>query len=184
MINTKLSRRYAKSLFDLAEERKLSDAVFSDMELVRRVSAASRDFRKLMQNPTVNTDKKLAVLKLIFAGKVNDITLSFFTILTKKRREEYMNEIAASYISQYRAKKGITVAKLFTAVPAEETLRKQITDIVHRDTGRKIELEETVDASLIGGFILNVGDRQFDESVSRKLRSLHREFETNPFVKK
>lgn len=184
MINTKLSRRYAKSLFDLAEERKLSDAVFSDMELVRRVSAASRDFRKLMQNPTVNTDKKLAVLKLIFGGKVNDITLSFFTILTKKRREEYMNEIAESYISQYRAKKGITVAQLLTAVPAEETLRKQIMEIVQRDTGRKIVLEETVDPSLIGGFILNVGDRQFDESVSRKLRTLHREFETNPFVKK
>jgi len=184
VINTKLSRRYAKSLFDLAEERKLSDAVFSDMELVRRVSAASRDFRKLMQNPTVNTDKKLAVLKLIFGGKVNDITLSFFTILTKKRREEYMNEIAESYISQYRAKKGITVAQLLTAVPAEETLRKQIMEIVQRDTGRKIVLEETVDPSLIGGFILNVGDRQFDESVSRKLRTLHREFETNPFVKK
>lgn len=184
MINEKLSRRYAKSLFDLAEERKVSDAVFSDMELVRAVSAASRDFRKLMQNPTVNTDKKLAVLKLIFGGKVNDITLSFFTILTKKRREEYMNEIAASYISLFRAKKGITVAQLLTAVPAEETLRKQIMEIVQRDTGRKIVLEETVDPSLIGGFILNVGDRQFDESVSRKLRTLHREFETNPFVKK
>src|SRR5258708_17463740 len=121
MINTKLSRRYAKSLFDLAEERKLSDAVFSDMELVRRVSAASRDFRKLMQNPTVNTDKKLAVLKLIFAGKVNDITLSFFTILTKKRREEFMNEIAEIYISLFRAKKGIKVPQLLPAVPAEET---------------------------------------------------------------
>jgi F-type H+-transporting ATPase subunit delta len=115
---------------------------------------------------------------------VNDITLSFFTILTKKRREEYMNEIAASYISLFREKKGITVAQLLTAVPAEETLRKQITDIVHRDTGRKIVLEEIVDPKLIGGFILNVGDRQFDESVSRKLRTLHREFETNPFVKK
>src|SRR5215216_575136 len=123
MINTKLARRYAKSLFDLAEEKKVSDAIFSDMELVHGVSAASRDFRKLMQNPVVPTDKKLAVLKLIFAGKVNDITLSFFTILTRKRREEYMSEIAVSYISLFRAKKGITVAKLLTAVPAGEELK-------------------------------------------------------------
>jgi F-type H+-transporting ATPase subunit delta len=184
MINTKLARRYAKSLFDLAEEKKVSDAVFADMELVRSVSAASRDFRKLMQNPTVNTDKKLAVLKLVFAGKVNDITLSYFDILTRKRREEFISEIAVSFISLYQAKKGITVAKLFTAVPAGEELKKKITEIVHHDTGRKIELEETVDASLIGGFILSVGDRQFDESVARKLRTLHREFETNPFVKR
>lgn len=184
MVNTKLARRYAKSLFDLAEEKRLADTVFADMELVRSVSAMSRDFRKLMQNPVVPTDKKLAVLKLIFAGKVNDITLSFFTILTRKRREEYMSEIAVSFISLYRAKKGITIAKLLTAVPAGEELKKQITEIVHRDTGRKIELEDTVDESLIGGFILSVGDMQFDESVARKLRTLHREFETNPFVKK
>ena len=184
MVNTKLARRYAKSLFDLAEERRVADAVFADMELVHSVSAASRDFRKLMQNPVVPTDKKLAVLKSIFTGKVNDITLSFFSILTKKRREEYMNEIATSYISLFRAKKGITVARLLTAIPAGEELKKQITEIVHRDTGRKIVLEETVDPSLIGGFILNVGDRQFDESVARRLRSLHREFESNPIVKK
>jgi len=184
VINEKLARRYAKSLFDLAEEKNVSDAVFSDMELVHSVYAASRDFRKLMQNPTINTDKKQTILKLIFGGKVNAMTLTFFTILTRKRREEYINEIAASFRSRYRAKKGITVARLLTAVPAEETLRKQIMDIVHRDTGRKIELKETVDESLIGGFILNVGDRQFDESVSSRLRKLHREFETNPFVKK
>jgi F-type H+-transporting ATPase subunit delta len=116
---------------------------------------------------------------LVFAGKVNDITLSYFDILTRKRREEFISEIAVSYIGLYRAKKGITVAKLLTAIPAGEELKKQITEIVHRDTGRKIVLEETVDESLIGGFILNVGDKQFDESVSRRLRTLHREFETN-----
>ena len=184
MVNTKLARRYAKSLFDLAEEKKVSDAVFADMELVRNVSAANREFRKLMQNPVVPTDKKLAVLKLIFAGKVNDITLSFFTILTKKRREEYMSEIAVSFISLYRAKKGIMTATLVTAVPADDVLKKRITEIVQQDSGKKVELEERIDASIIGGFILNVGDKQFDESVSRRLRSLHREFESNPYVKK
>ena len=184
MVNTKLARRYAKSLFDLAEERKSSVAVFADMELVRNVVSSSRDFRKLIQNPVITTDKKLAVLKSIFAGKVNEVTLSFFSILAKKRREEYMGEIAESYISLYRAQKGIMTAQLLTAVPADEALKRRITEIVQKDTGKKVELEERVDASIIGGFILSVGDRQFDESVARKLRTLHREFETNPFVKK
>lgn len=184
MVNTKLARRYAKSLFDLAEEKRVADAVFADMELVRNVSASSREFRKLLQNPVVTTDKKLAVLKSVFAGKVNDVTLSFFSILTKKRREEYMSEIAESYVSLYRQQKGIMTATLLTAVPADEALKKRITEIVQKDTGKKVELEERVDASIIGGFILSVGDKQFDESVARKLRALHREFETNPFVKK
>ena len=184
MINTKLARRYAKSLFDLAEERKSSDAVFADMELVRAAIAASREFRKLLHNPVITTDKKLAVLNTVFKGKVNDVTLSFFSILTKKRREEYMSEIAQSYISLYRQQKGIMTATLITALPADDVLKKQITEIVHKDTGKKVELEQHVDASIIGGFILSVGDRQFDESVARKLRTLHREFETNPFVKK
>ena len=184
MVNTKLARRYAKSLLDLAEEKKVSDAIFNDMELVRAVIASSREFRKLMQNPVITTDKKLSVLKAIFSGKVNDVTLSFFSILTKKRREEYMNEIAQNFIEQFRKKKGIMTARLVTALPADETLKRRITEIVHNDTGKKVELEEQIDASIIGGFVLSVGDRQFDESVSRKLRTLHREFETNPFVKK
>lgn len=184
MVNTKLARRYAKSLFDLAEERKTSDAVFADMELVRTAMALSREFRKLMQNPVVTTDKKLSVLNSVFKGKVNDVTLSFFDILTRKRREEYMVEIAQSYISLYRQHKGIMTATLVTASPADDILKQRITEIVHKDTGKKVELEEHVDASIIGGFILSIGDRQFDESVARKLRTLHREFETNPFVKK
>ena len=184
MVNTKLAKRYAKSLYDLAEEKKVSDTVLSDMELVRSVNASGREFRKLMQNPTVNTDKKLSVLKLIFSGKVNAMTLSFFTILAKKRREEYIGEIALSYIAQYRQHKGITMASLRTAMAADEGLKKKITEIVHSATGREIILEESVDESVIGGFVLTVGDRQIDESVSRKLRNLHREFETNPFVKK
>src|SRR5215510_4036645 len=99
MLNTKLARRYAKSLFDLAEERKASDAVFADMELVKSIMSSSREFRKLMHNPVITTDKKLSVLNSVFSGKVNDVTLSFFSILTKKRREEYMGEIAQSFIS-------------------------------------------------------------------------------------
>jgi F-type H+-transporting ATPase subunit delta len=69
MVNTKLARRYAKSLFDLAEEKKVSDAVFADMELVRSVSAANRDFRKLMQNPHGEHRQETCRAQIGFRGK-------------------------------------------------------------------------------------------------------------------
>jgi F-type H+-transporting ATPase subunit delta len=183
MTESKVARRYAKSLLGLATENNITEKVFSDMQLIVSVCHQSRDLALLMKNPIINTDKKDAVLKSIFSEKVNQVTLAFMNLMTKKGREGYLTNIAQEYINIYKESIGIKVAYVTTATPMDAQLREQVLDIVKKTKGSKIELVETVNKNLIGGFVLRIGDEQFDASVLKKLRQLKNEFDDNLYVK-
>ena len=183
MTESKVARRYAKSLLGLATENNITEKVFSDMQLIASACQNSRDLALLMKNPIINTDKKDAVIKSIFSGKVDQVTLTFMNLMTKKGRESYLTDIAQEYINIYKESIGIKVANVTTATPMDAQLREQVLDIVKKMKGSKIELVETVNKNIIGGFILRIGDEQFDASVLKKLRQLKNEFDDNIYVK-
>jgi F-type H+-transporting ATPase subunit delta len=153
------------------------------MQLIASACQNSRDLALLMKNPIINTDKKDAVIKSIFSGKVDQVTLTFMNLMTKKGRESYLTDIAQEYINIYKESIGIKVAYVTTATPMDDQLREQVLDIVKKMKGSKIELVETVNKNIIGGFILRIGDEQFDASVLKKLRQLKNEFDDNIYVK-
>ncbi len=183
MSNGKLSRRYAKSLIDLAKEQNALDAVFSDMQFVLNACKSSRDFSVMLKSPVISTDKKVAILKEFFTGAVSELTLSFVLLLAKKRRESYIEEIAVSFVDQYRVIKGIATAVVSTPVKLTEEAKKKILEIVETATKSKVELTEVIKPELIGGFILRVGDNQVDTSISTKINLLKRDFSKNLYIK-
>jgi len=183
MAEPRIAHRYAKSLIDLAREQNSLDQAFADMELILKVGHDSRDFAVMLKSPVINTDKKLAILKEIFTGKVTAISLEFFILLTKKKREKYIPEIAASFVAQYKAEKGIKIAEVSTPVALSEEAKKQILEIVIGKTGLKVELVEKINPELIGGFILRVDDNQVDTSISSQINLLKRDFSKNLYVK-
>jgi F-type H+-transporting ATPase subunit delta len=183
MNDSKLSRRYAKSLIDLATERKETDTVFNDMQLIHSTIKGSRDLAMFLKNPIINTDKKQQVINALFGQKISTLTLSFLKIITAKKRESYIDSISRSFIDMYRDSKGITSAQVFTSVKLDEKLKSEILTYLTTETKRKIELNETLDPSIIGGFILRWGDKQVDASVSRKLRLLRMDFSENLYLK-
>lgn len=183
MSNGKLSRRYAKSLIDLAKEQNALDAAFSDMQHVLNSCKSSREFSVMLKSPVISTDKKVAILSDYFSTTVSQLTLSFILLLAKKRRESYVEEIAASFVEQYRAIKGIATAVVSTPVQLTEEAKKKILEIVEGATKAKVELTEVINPELIGGFILRVGDKQVDTSISTKINLLKRDFSKNLYVK-
>ena len=183
MAETKLARRYAKSLLDLALERNMIDKVFSDMQLVSDTITANRDLSLLLKNPIVNTDKKDNIIRGLFGNKIDSVTMAFFNIITRKGRESYLEEIAKSFIDLYKTNKGIRIAHVTTAVPLDAEMRERIINIVKQARGNQLELVEKIDKDLIGGFVLRVGDEQIDTSISKELRNLKKEFDDNLYVK-
>ncbi len=183
MAESKVARRYAKSLLGLALERKTQDKVFDDMNLIANTITANRDLSLLLKNPVINTDKKDSILSSIFKGKISDISLEFLRIITRKKREYYIEEIAREFVSIYKTGKGISTAKIITVSPLDEKLRNEILDFLKKKTGNQIELKEVVDKNIIGGYILRWGDEQVDASISKKLRELHQEFQSNLYIK-
>ena len=126
MSEYRIASRYAKSLLDLAVERKVLEEVNKDMQLLKGVADDNRGLVLMLKSPIITHDKKLAVLTKVFKGKVNEMTMSFFTILTKKHREAYLIAVAEEFHHQYNTHKGIEEATITTTFPLTEALKKRI----------------------------------------------------------
>lgn len=179
----KAASRYAKSILDLAIEQSQVDVLYADMQLIASVCKNSNDLVLLLKSPVVKKDVKLNVLSKVFGSQVGTITNSFLSILTKKNREELLADIATSFIQQYKNYKNIVTAKVTTAIALNDALRAEITSIIKSSgiTGT-LELEESVDPTIIGGIILRVEDKQVDASLLRSFKDLKKKFSTNLYV--
>jgi F-type H+-transporting ATPase subunit delta len=184
MAESRVVTRYVKSLLGLAEEQKSLEAVHQDMLLFSRVCAQNRELAVVLRSPVIRHDKKLQILTKIFQGKIQPLTQAFFDIITRKNREPLLLAIAREFHNAYNDYKGVGKATVTTSFPIGEDLRAAFENIVRKISDKKqIELEEKVDAGMIGGFLLTVGDRQIDASIKNKLKALRLKFSQNPYVK-
>ena len=175
MQNHRAAARYAKSLIGLAEETSVLDQVKDDMQLFLNVFNDNRLFALVLSNPVILHSKKRAVLNALFADRMNKLTLSAFDLITKKNRENILDAVAEEFLIQYNVLKKIQGAIVTTTVDLDETQKADFRKVVKKFTGKQPELEMKIDESLIGGFVLDIGDKQLDESIKSKLNKIHRE---------
>ena len=180
MKETRVALRYAKSLISLAEERDVLEQVKGDMELILSVCEENQDFSNMLKSPVVKADKKSAILNQVFGSKISELSLSFLNLLTSKKREAILGAVAENYINLYNESKNIVSATVTTAASITEDIKAQVLTQLKSVVGdADVRIEERVDASLIGGFVLRVGDLEFNASVANKLQKLKREFVSN-----
>lgn len=181
---SRVASRYVKSLLSLAVTQGVLEKVHADMNLFADTINKSRDLELMLKSPVIRHDKKGAILAAIFNGKVTTLTMAFIDILTRKNREPLLPEITREFHNAYNVYKGIGKASVTTTVPMDAKTRTQFETLVRKLADRKeVELEEKIDKELIGGFILNVEDRQIDASIRNNLRKLKLKFSENPYIK-
>ncbi|HET8861187.1 ATP synthase F1 subunit delta [Marivirga sp.] len=183
MSEYRIASRYAKSIIDLAIEKNQLEEIKSDMELFSSVCNENRDFVLMLNNPILDSSKKVAIIKAVFKGKVQDMTSLFFEIVSRKRRESVLPEMAKVFKQLYNEHKGVISADVSTTFPIDEGLRSEVIRIVKEISGKEVELTEKIDKSLIGGFLIRVGDKQIDETIQSKLNDLRRELTQNQYIK-
>jgi F-type H+-transporting ATPase subunit delta len=183
MEGTRVAARYAKSFIDLTMEQGLLEQAYADMKLVAEVAAENPALISLLKSPIIKTDKKQAVLKEIFGSKINKVTSAYLQLITGRRRETYLPQVAEEFINQYKEKKKILTAVIITANGIDDNIRQRVMELVKDSGNTEVVLKEKINKAIIGGFILRVGDKQVDASIARKLNNLKRDFKENPFVK-
>jgi F-type H+-transporting ATPase subunit delta len=185
MPNPRLAARYAKSLIGLAVERNQLDAVYSDMLFLESVCKTSRQFVNFLKSPVIKADKKEKIIDAITKNRVNDLTAAFNKLLIVKGREAHLPEIVSAFIQQYKDYKGINIVKLITAVPVSDEMKNSIAAKIKSGLNMDlIELNAEVKEELIGGFVLEIGDKLIDASIAYDLNNIKKEFESNDFVYK
>lgn len=185
MSSYRIATRYAKSLIDLSREKGVVDQVFADMISLDKIFEGSRDLKQMFKSPIITTDKKLNVVKVLFEGKISPLLYQFLTLMIKKGREVHFHETAEAFITQYNELKGITPVKLTSAIKLDAGLvQSMIASLKKIEKLTEVQLEEVVDESLIGGFVLQYDGKMIDASIRKSIHSLYSVIKDDSYVKK
>ncbi|MDF3029319.1 MAG: synthase subunit delta [Fluviicola sp.] len=168
---SKSASRYAQALLDLAIEQNKLDAVAADMKYMATVCAENPELELMLQSPVVKADKKLSVLNAIF-DQFDQLTNLFVDLIVKNGREAYLSQIASSFDVLLKAHQGIVPVTLISAQKLDDKVKKEIVSKVQASITGTVELTEKIDADLIGGFIVRMGDTQIDASVASQINKL------------
>jgi F-type H+-transporting ATPase subunit delta len=184
MEGTRAALRYAKATLNLAKDKGFAKEVNDDMKLIQSTIEENHDLEVMLKSPVIKSGAKRSVLNKIFGKKVNGITLGLLNLLIENKRPSLLLLVAKEYIVIYDFLKGIEVAQITSAVPLTEKLEMEILKRVQDTVGKEVTLNNIVDPSIIGGFVLRIGDQQYDSSVSYRLKDLLSQFEDNHYISK
>ena len=174
MNDSKIPVRYAKALFDLATDKKVTDQVYKDMINIQKI-VQLKDVHEMLLSPVIPGSQKNKILKKVMTVGFQDITMSFIDMVFKNKREIYFNGIAHNYIQRYKSSKNIKSVELTTAVKIKESHVEVFKAQVLKTYKATIEMVEKVDPDIVGGFVIQVDDILYDASVKRQLRNIEQE---------
>ena len=166
--------RYAKAMYDIASEENSINEVYKDMDLVKDLYSDSLDFKNLLSNTQINyQDKKKAILALI--EKSNYITEKLIDLLIHNKRVSIIGDIAISFIQLYNKHNDVKEATVITASPINEDLKSMILSKINISDSKSISLNNIIDSSIIGGFIIRFDGKEYNASVKQNLNNLKKE---------
>jgi len=167
--------RYAKAILDIAQTSGKAEAVNNDMKSIVSTIAENTELKDFLSSPVIKMDVKKSALSEIFSN-VQSETNSLFHLLFENKRFEILASIASEYTKLYDESNGVEVAKVTTAIAITPELQTKVLAKIAEFSNKKITIENVIDPAIIGGFILRVGDQQYNASVASKLSELKREF--------
>lgn len=180
-MNTRAANRYAKALIELASQTHQEDAVYADMQSIALSIVASKDLQQVLKSPILENTLKKSAVDAVFGENAQPLTLKLFGLLAENKRMELLQAIATQYQTLYNTQKGIVKAVVTTAIALDDALKTKVLqksqEIV--GSGKKITIENKIDPSLIGGFVLRIGDVQVDASIVNQLQKLKRDLVEN-----
>ena len=165
---------YAKALFEFALERDAVESVYKDMQALTSLCKSNRDFLLMLKSPILKTEKKQKILIAVFKNSVSEITRGFLKIITAKRRESLLPDMAIAFVELYKDYKGILTTIVKTAVPLTEDLRKEILKVMSTQAKGNVDLVEEIKEELIGGFVLQWKDMQYDASILNEVNKMRK----------
>lgn len=175
MTGTRAALRYAKAILDVSNAKGNAEVVSTDMKVISDAISQSSELKLFLENPVIKGDSKLAALNEIFSS-ANADTKNLFSVLLQNKRLDILEAITAQYAKLYDELKGVEVAYVTTATPLTPALEAQVLAKVKGISTKEITIVNEVNKDIIGGFIIRLGDMQYNASIANKLSQLKREF--------
>jgi F-type H+-transporting ATPase subunit delta len=167
------SLQYANALADIALEQGVAAPVVQQLGDFVAAYAASTELRNSLESPAVSQEEKRGVAEKISARcGASKIVRNFLYVVIDHRRTHELPEILETLRSVLRERQGVAEAEVFSATVLNEAQKKEMTLTLERVTGKKIEAKFSLDANLLGGALVRVGDTIYDGSLRNRLDGL------------
>ena len=171
-----ISKTYGEALFELAVEEQKLDMLFEEAKAVRDILRENTDFGKLLNHPKIPREDKIKVAEEVFKGRVSGELTGFLVLIIEKDRSKELDTILTYFIDRVKEEKHIGVAFVTTAVELDKAAKLRVKQRLLETTNYKeMEMHYTVDASIIGGMVIRIGDRVIDSSITTKLNELKKQ---------
>lgn len=185
MQHSKANIRYARALYDLAEEHGHNEQVYTDMRLLMDFFAEDRQVRAWMSSPVVPAELKKQTLAGLLRDRLDGLSIRFLNLIVEKNRSADVYGIVHDYVDLYRRRKGIARVVVGTPQPLSEAEDKAFADWVEQNLpDSRVEMTNKVVPRLLGGFTMRVGWQFVDCSVAGRLHRIRKELLSDHTLKK
>lgn len=174
--DTVVAKRYAKALFELAQQNNIASDVEEQLKQIVQVLEQDQDVVKFLSSPSIDPAKKITVLQSAFGNRVSAVLLNTLELLVVRGRQDIIGAVADAYTKIAGEVLGQAHATVYSANNLSESELAEVTAQFSKITGKKIIAQQVVEPSLLGGVQVRIGDRLYDGSLSGKLARLQKSF--------
>ncbi len=180
-----LTNRYAKALYEFAKNEHNEERVLADIELFSFTMRDNIELQGLLLKPIITVEKKLAIMRRVFAEHLSETTMRFIEMVITKNREQIFRDIRKEYEAIYNEDKNINIVYITSAVALDESTQQRIVALLRKKTTIKgeIRVKNIIDKKIIGGVIINYLDYRYDASIRFVLNKMQHKFEENLYVR-
>ncbi|KAJ3332922.1 ATP synthase subunit O, mitochondrial [Blyttiomyces sp. JEL0837] len=171
--------RYATALYSAATRRNVLDTVEKELQRIKAVVDKDPALQSFLETPVVDrAAKKQGIAAMLQNGKYSEVTTNFFDLLAENGRLDQTNKVIASFNVLMTAHRGEVSVTITSAKELDAKTSRSLRDILQKsaliEKTQKLVLSSKVDPNILGGLIIEVGDKTIDLSVSSKVAKLDR----------
>ncbi|CAN5407826.1 F0F1 ATP synthase subunit delta [soil metagenome] len=178
----KITRRYSLALYTAAKEGKVLPEVEKDVKMIIESLEGSRELTLFFSNPVINSEKKIAIIKELFEGKISPLTLDYLYLLVEKKRENIVIDLLKDFVQLKNDNDGIVDTIIETTVEMDSKEKEKMNKKVEGYLNLKINPTYEINKDLIGGFRVKFKDTIIDASIKRQLEVLKKRFKEGEIV--
>ncbi|CVK16527.1 MAG: ATP synthase F1 subunit delta [Apibacter sp.] len=176
----RLAKRYASGLWEYALSVHESETIIKEMKSLIDIIKQNKDFQFFLKSPIIETLKKVKIVNEIFKS-FSPISRNFITLVVKHKRENDLLEIAEQVLELYDVYNGIQRVEIISAIPLDQETTNKILNSYPKINQDKAIIENKIDGSIIGGYILRMDDQQIDASVKSELTNIQKKLSNKIF---
>jgi F-type H+-transporting ATPase subunit delta len=169
---TRVGKRYAKALFELALEKKQIDILERDIDALNNTYQEVKEFRIIVTSPTISSKAKQDAFKAVFSGQLNPLTINFMLILFSKGRENILDDIIYYLREIFDQHRGIMRGEVQSVISLSDNQMQELKSTLDKTTGKDVILTQHKNTKLLGGLVVKIQDTVIDTSLRTQLEKL------------